>query len=230
VARQRVSSAGDKEASDFIRRQQQQQQSQQVAEKEWERFTKSQAVGSSPLALETELMQYLLKSGHKYFHLREGREVVDVNVAQEIIENLEGDNISLENKVYNDIFDIYRKCWHEQGVGVEVPVRLFINHEDTDISNMAVDILTSEDNYVVSQIWSKKEVHVESEEELLAVGVNKAIMLYRSKVIDKMIEDYCHKLDSDELSEEVRDEYLKQVSRLNRIKTKIAKQSKRIVM
>lgn len=229
VARQRVSSTGEKEASDFIRRQQQ-QQSQQVAEKEWMRFTKSQAVGSSPLALETELMKYLLKSGHKNYQLREGREVVDVNVAQEIIDNLEGDNISFENKVYNEIFDIYRKCWHEQGIGVEVPVRLFINHEDSEVSNTAVDILTSEDNYVVSQIWSKKEVHVESEEELLAVGVHKAIMLYRSKVVDKMIEEYRSKLDNEELSDEERDEYVKQVSSLNRIKTKMAKQSKRIVM
>ena len=229
VARQRVSSTGEKEASDFIRRQQQ-QQSQQVAEKEWMRFTKSQAVGSSPLALETELMKYLLKSGHKNYQLREGREVVDVNVAQEIIDNLEGDNISFDNKVYNEIFDIYRKCWHEQGVGVEVPLRLFINHEDSDVSNTAVDILTSEDNYVISQIWSKKEVHVESEEELLAVGVHKAIMLYRSKVVDKMIEEYRSKLDNEELSDEERDEYVKQVSSLNRIKTKMAKQSKRIVM
>ena len=229
VARQRVSSTGEKEASDFIRRQQQ-QQSQQVAEKEWMRFTKSQAVGSSPLALETELMKYLLKSGHKNYQLREGREVVDVNVAQEIIDNLEGDNISFENKVYNEIFDIYRKCWHEQGIGVEVPVRLFINHEDSEVSNTAVDILTSEDNYVVSQIWRKKEVHVESEEELLAVGVHKAIMLYRSKVVDKMIEEYRSKLDNEELSDEERDEYVKQVSSLNRIKTKMAKQSKRIVM
>ncbi|MBO5217436.1 MAG: DNA primase [Alistipes sp.] len=230
VARQRVSSTGEKEASDFIRRQQQQQQSQQVAEKEWMRFTKSQAVGSSPLALETELMKYLLKSGHKNYQLREGREVVDVNVAQEIIDNLEGDNISFDNKVYNEIFDIYRKCWHEQGIGVEVPLRLFINHEDSDVSNTAVDILTSEDNYVISQIWSKKEVHVESEEELLAVGVHKAIMLYRSKVVDKMIEEYRSKLDNEELSDEERDEYVKQVSSLNRIKTKMAKQSKRIVM
>ncbi|MDO5496324.1 MAG: DNA primase [Alistipes sp.] len=230
VARQRVSSTGEKEASDFIRRQQQQQQSQQVAEKEWMRFTKSQAVGSSPLALETELMKYLLKSGHKNYQLREGREVVDVNVAQEIIDNLEGDNISFDNKVYNEIFDIYRKCWHEQGVGIEVPLRLFINHEDSDVSNTAVDILTSEDNYVISQIWSKKEVHVESEEELLAVGVHKAIMLYRSKVVDKMIEEYRSKLDNEELSDEERDEYVKQVSSLNRIKTKMAKQSKRIVM
>lgn len=229
VARQRVSSTGEKEASDFIRRQQQ-QQSQQVAEKEWMRFTKSQAVGSSPLALETELMKYLLKSGHKNYQLREGREVVDVNVAQEIIDNLEGDNISFDNKVYNEIFDIYRKCWHEQGVGIEVPLRLFINHEDSDVSNTAVDILTSEDNYVISQIWSKKEVHVESEEELLAVGVHKAIMLYRSKVVDKMIEEYRSKLDNEELSDEERDEYVKQVSSLNRIKTKMAKQSKRIVM
>ncbi len=230
VARQRVSSTGEKEASDFIRRQQQQQQSQQVAEKEWMRFTKSQAVGSSPLALETELMKYLLKSGHKNYQLREGREVVDVNVAQEIIDNLEGDNISFDNKVYNEIFDIYRKCWHEQGIGVEVPLRLFINHEDSEVSNTAVDILTSEDNYVISQIWSKKEVHVESEEELLAVGVHKAIMLYRSKVVDKMIEEYRSKLDNEELSDEERDEYVKQVSSLNRIKTKMAKQSKRIVM
>ncbi len=230
VARQRVSSTGEKEASDFIRRQQQQQQSQQVAEKEWMRFTKSQAVGSSPLALETELMKYLLKSGHKNYQLREGREVVDVNVAQEIIDNLEGDNISFDNKVYNEIFDIYRKCWHEQGIGVEVPLRLFINHEDSEVSNTAVDILSSEDNYVISQIWSKKEVHVESEEELLAVGVHKAIMLYRSKVVDKMIEEYRSKLDNEELSDEERDEYVKQVSSLNRIKTKMAKQSKRIVM
>lgn len=72
------------------------------------------------------------------------------------------------------------------GIGVEVPIHHFINHSDPEVCNVSVDILTSEDHYVPSELWRRKEVHVESDAEMLAVGVPKAVTLYKSKVIERM--------------------------------------------
>lgn len=80
------------------------------------------------------------------------------------------DNITFRNPVYAKIMATYRAQWEQTGPGVEVPVRLFLNHVDPEVCNAAVDLLTADDNYVASELWRRKEVHVESEAEMLAVG------------------------------------------------------------
>ena len=79
---------------------------------------------------------------------------------------------------------------------MEVPAHLFINHPDPAVCNAAVDILTSDDNYVPSKLWEQKEVHVESVEEILAQGVPKAVILYKSNAIKKLIDEQMQRLAS----------------------------------
>ena len=95
---------------------------------------------------------------------------------------------------------------------------------------MAVDILTSDDNYVPSELWRRKDVHVESEVEILSIGVPKAIMLYRSKVVERMIKIQLQRLADDSLSEQERDECVMQLTKLNNVKTAISKESQRLIL
>ena len=234
VARKRATQPGDREAGEFIRRQQmamRREQPQPPADAGFEPdLTKPAVAGSSVDALEREIVKYLLKSGHKSFEVTEARNVVEINIAAEIFDNLDADAISFTNPIYDRILSLYRDKWRESGIGVEVPAQVFVNHPDPEVCNMAVDLLTSDDNYVPSEIWRRKDVHVESESEMLAVGVPKAIMLYRSKVVERMINEQRERLKDETLSDEEQAECLMQLSKLNQVKLALAKQSQRLIL
>ena len=229
VARKRVQQAGGgREAEEFMRRQQRFLQPEQPITNI--DITKPTEAGSSVDALEYELVKYLLKSGHKCYEILEARNVVQINIADEIFQNLDADNITFTNPVYQSILATYREHWLQLGIGEKVPEQYFVNHIDPEVCNMAVDILTSDDNYVPSELWRRKDVHVESETEILSIGVPKAIMLYRSKVVDRMIKMQLQRLSDDAISEEERDECVKQLTKLNNVKTAISKESQRLIL
>ena len=228
VARKRVQQAGGgREAADFMRRQQSQIQQERKVEVE---ITKPTVAGSSVEALEYELVKYLLKSGHLNYEIMEGKNVVGVNIADEIFYNLDEDKISFLNPVYQKILDTYREQWKQLGVGVKVPERHFINHIDPDVCNMSVDILTSDDNLVPSKLWQQKDVHVESEVEMLSNGVPKAIMLYRSKIIERLIKELTQRLDDSDLSDDDQIDIVKRLNELNNAKTAISHKSQRLIL
>ena len=233
VARKRAMQSGDSEAAEFVRRQQRLVREQQAAGAQAQAepdLTKGGAAGSSEEALERELVKYLLKSGHKCFEVVEGRNVVQINIAEEILQSLEADNITFSNPVYESILEAYRDKWRELGTGVEVPAQVFVNHPDPEVCNAAVDILTADDNYVPSEIWRRKDVHVESESEILAVGVPKAIMLYRSKVVERMINALRERLKDESLGDVELAECMMQLSKLNQVKLALSKQSRRLIL
>ena len=234
VARKRAVASGDRVGEEFIRRQQAQIRRQQSSSTEMlsARAASSQqmSAGSSQDALECELVKYLLKSGHKSFEVQEGRNIVAINIADEIFRNLDADNILFANPIYAEILATYRRLWQESGVGVEVAAQHFVNHVNPEVCNASVDILFSDDNYVASELWRKKDVHIESESEILSIGVPKAIMLYRSKVIERMILDIYAKLKDESLDEQQQGEMMMQLDRLNQVKLAIAKEIQRLIL
>ena len=108
-------------------------------------------------------------------------------------------------------------------------MHLFLNHVDPEVCNASVDLLTSDDNYVPSDMWRRKEVHVESDEELLAVGVPKAVTLYKSKVVEGLIRDLQKQL-SGELSEEQESEIMQRMAGYNRVKVAMARKLRRMIL
>ena len=104
-----------------------------------------------------------------------------------------------------------------------------MNHPSPEVCNVAVDILTADDNYVASALWSKKDIHVESEEELLSTGVPKAVMLYQSKVLERLAKVQQQRLQSG-LSEEEEAEAVRILNKLNSAKLALSKRSKRLIL
>ena len=229
VARKRMRSTGDREAEEFVRRQEQQRRSEAAAVQVNISDTGRVEAGSSLDTLERELTKYLLKFGHRSFEYREGKQYIQMNVAAEIFRDLDADGLQFDNKSYNAILNLYRTLWLEAGEGVEIPAHHFINHIDPEVCNASVDILTSDDNYVPSDIWRKKEVHIESEEEILAAGVPKAITLYKSKIVERLIAEQ-YALLADEPSEEKQGEIVRQIDRLNNIRTMLANKLQRLIL
>ena len=231
VARKRMLSTGDREAEEFVRRQQTQQRREEAAARALATTDgKRIEAGSSLETLERELTKYLLKFGHRSFEYREGRKYISMNVAAEIFRDLDADALHFENRAYNQILELYRQLWQEAGNGVEIPAHNFINHIDPEVCNASVDILTSDDNYIPSEIWRKKEVHIESDEEILAAGVPKAITLYKSKVIERLIKEQEALLADAGLPEEEQDKILMQLSKLNEIKVMLANKLQRLIL
>ncbi len=233
VARKRMRAAGDAEADDFVRRQQAQRRAEQSQPQRMiQPETKGGIIeaGSSKDSLEKELTKYLLKFGHRYFELKEGKQFVKMNVAEEILRDLDMDGIQFENRACNEILNLYRRLWSDAGVGVEISVNHFTSHSDPEVCNMSVDLLMSDDNYVASEIWSKKDVHVESVEEILAVGVPKAIVLYKSKILDGLAAEWSSKLDDPNLTEEELKAITQRISMLNVARVQMSKKIQRSIL
>ena len=106
----------------------------------------------------------------------------------------------------------------------------FINHPDPEVCNAAVEILTADDNYVASDLWRRKEIHVESEAEMLSVGVPKAVTLYKSKVVEGMIRELQARLADASLSEPEQDEIVLRLAASNRVKVAIARNLQRLIL
>ena len=228
VARKRLTTSGDREADEFLRRQAAQRQ-REAAQPEVEYVRKVEA-GSGFEALEREIVKYLLKYGHCSFDFKEGRTMVACNVAEVVFDELGRDNIVFRNPVYAKIMETYRGQWERLGTGTEVPAHCFLNHIDPEVCNASVDILTSDDNYVPSQLWRRKEIHVESDAEILAVGVPKAVTLYKSKVVEEMIKELQAKLGDESLPEEEQVALLQRLSGLNKVKVSIARRLQRLIL
>jgi len=233
VARKRAVSTGDRETEEFVRRQQQSQRREEAAAPPAHPsvdYTKGVEAGSSVEALEREIVKYLLKHGHESFEFKEGRNMVSFNVADVIFSELDADNLQFRHPLYNAMLSRYREEWQRLGSGVEVPVYNFTNHDDPEVCNMSVDILTSDDNYVPSDLWRRKDIHVESDSEILSVGVPKAVTLYKSKIIERMICEEKAKLADAELSDEQVEEIMRRLSALNGAKVQLAKKLDRLIL
>ena len=229
VARKRLTSSGDRETDDFLRRQAaaRQRESEAPARPEAEYAPKVEA-GSSFEALEREIVKYLLKYGHCSFDFKEGVAMVACNVAEVIFAELSDDQIVFRNPVYAKIMAAYREQWEQLGTGVEVPAHIFLNNIDPEVCTAAVDILTADDNYVASEIWKRKEVHVESDAEMLAVGVPKAVMLYKSKVIEALIKELNGQLAK--AADEEETDLIRRLDNYNQVKAAIARKLGRPIL
>ena len=228
VARKRLATTGDRETDEFVRRQTALRR-ETAPEPEVE-YVREVEAGSSTEALERELCKYLLKYGHCTFDFKEGRSMVPCNVAEVIFDELADGDLTFRNPQYDKIRAAYLEQWQQSGVGIEVPVHLFLNHIDPEVCNVSVDLLTSDDNYVASELWKRKDVHVESDAEMLAVGVPKAVALYKTKVIEGLIKECRAKLGEAELSEETEMELTQRLSALNRAKVTLARKLQRLIL
>ena len=228
VARKRMTTSGDRETDEFLRRQTTLRQRE--AQQPGVEFVKQVEAGSSFETLEREIVKYLLKYGHCSFDFKEGRTMVACNVAEVIFSELSDDNIAFRNPVYNKIMAAYREQWAQLGTGVEVPAHVFLNHIDPEVCNMSVDILTSDDNYVASELWRRKEIHIDTDAEMLAVGVPKAVTLYKSKVIEALIKELQGRLGDENISDEEMRDVVQRLTAYNQVKVTIANKIQRLIL
>ena len=226
IAKRRVNSLGDKEASDFIQRESQRywKKREETPQSEESEHFGLLTIGSSLESIERELIYYLIVHGGKNYEYREGRKIVPLNVASTIIDEMTVDSMRFHNEVYNKIYDLY--CAAHNAGRVLTPDEL-TSHSDIDVCDAATDILFIDDQYAVSEIWTKKEVHTTTESEVLGKGVPKAMQLFKTKVITGMIAELQARLANEEISEDEQLEIASEMARLNRLKVLLARKTNR---
>ena len=241
VARYRVSSLGDTEAEAFIRRQQQQvrrenggynnnyyrqqQQPTTNAEEATQRFGETPLVASRQ-TLEREVVYYLLKYGDHKYEIMESGTFIELNVAAEIIGQLENDELNFSDPTYRTILDIYRQALAEGRFPNQAEI---VNHSNPTVCTVAVDILTMDDNYVESAIWSQKDMRSLNESEMLATGIRKLLWLYKSKTVMDRIEELNIALQANPGEEEMFD-LIQELSHMNKLKVALSNHLKRTLI
>ena len=227
VAKHRANSLGDREASEFIqhesRRYWRGREEAKTESEEGEHFGHL-TIGSSLETIERELIYYLVVHGSKNYEFREGRKIVPLNVADTIIDEIAVDDIHFSNRAYDKIYALCRTA-HEAG-RVVMPDEL-ASHSDIEVCDAATDLLFIDDQYAMSEIWTKKDVHTTTESEVLAKGVPKAIQLFKTKVVTGMIAQLQARLASEDISEDEQLEIAAEMVRLNRLKVMLARKTNR---
>ncbi|MBR6656092.1 MAG: DNA primase [Alistipes sp.] len=229
VAKRRVNSLGDREASEFIQRESRRywkSREEKPQSEEGIRFG-NLTIGSSLEAIERELIYYLVVHGGKDYEFREGRKIVLMNVAETIIDEMEVDHMHFHSEVYNKIYELYREAHNAKRI--LMPDEL-ATHSDIEICDAATDLFFIDSQYAMSEIWTKKDVHTTTESEVLANGVPKAMQLFKTKVVTGMIANLQARLADENISEDEQLEIASEMARLNRLKVMLAHKTKRLTI
>lgn len=224
IAMKRVGHKAGPEAKEFIRKQEiiQRKQAEEAA------YTPLQLeAGSSINELEHELIKYLLKYGTQNFEYTEGKKSTELNVAEVIISNLDQNGITMKNPTFRKIYEEYKSMREAQE---PIEINHFINHPDPEVCNAVVDLLTYDENYPVSKLWKRFDIVVESEQDRLPTALPRAVILYKSKVIDDIIAELRTRLNDPSVSEEEEIEITRQISILNQERTSISKKLERLIV
>mgnify|MGYP000886962899 FL=1 len=185
-------------------------------------------------AQERNIISILLNYGEKQTTqttIGENGEKEDANylIAAYLVGDIVADNLSFDNKLYQNIFDIYKNYIFEQGGLPELSV--FTNNQDLEIQKLSTTLLIN--NYSVSDLWEKKWKIVipdpESDEKLNQF-VKESLLSFKLNKLERKIISNEEKLkDEDDydnqliiMSEQKILKKLKQIisSELNRIVTK----------
>jgi DNA primase len=132
---------------------------------------------------EREIIYFLLKFGNHSLKLSSEKNT-DITVSQYIIREIQNDELQFTNLVYKLVFEDVLAIIES---GRKISERVFTFHDNKEIQDLAVDIVTSK--YELSKVWKRKESYIEMPGENLGVEVPKALLLYKLKVVDMALDD-----------------------------------------
>lgn len=132
---------------------------------------------------EREIVKLLLVYGNTLLNdTREdddGHEIVEqVSVAQLIIDDLINDEIVFHDPVNRKVFNVYDQALT---AGKLPDDQYFIANEDEQVSQLAVDLLTSQ--YKLDG-WERHGIYVKKEEDSLRKAIQNALLRYKDLIID----------------------------------------------
>ena len=179
---------------------------------------------------EADLLRILLSYGDQTFLMEveedelekyEEKEM-DVRVADYLIDDFLHEQIVFENEVFNKILSEYVGIWKEG----KLPSKThFINHDDPQIVNTVINLLSSA--HQLSENWEVNKIYVKTEEDQLKIVVMSAWMSFKSRMINRQLKEITEELKKPDNEEA--DIYLlqQQFFELKKIANQIDKELKR---
>ena len=200
-----------------------QQQTEQTAEKQFEyNFNNTEYQ-------EKDVIRLLLNYGQSEIEFEEEDEnkhivKIAVNVANFIVDDLNADEIKFNNTIYQKIFEEYNTFISNEDLPDE---KHFINHENKKISSASIDLLTSP--YELSDKWeSVARIEVITEAKKLKLAVINAVLSFKAKKVEQLIEDNKIKIKEEQNDEDIM-LLLKQQQELKLISKNINRQLGRVI-
>ncbi len=179
---------------------------------------------------EKELIYFLLKFGNRELYTIEDAttgEPISVSISNYIISEIKNDELEFTNLAYRQLFDEYYRMMEE---GMVPEARNFLHHPDVKVSELAVNILSSA--YQPSKLWEKHSAHIETEEMILSKAVPKAVIVYKTKIIQTVMGKLLVQLGEHTKNGEIDgvNGILAQYTQLTTLKMKLSKELDRVVL
>lgn len=162
------------------------QQNQEVITEDVKAEPQNINVDTVPIGFyqEQELVKLLLMYGDKEVDIDgvdENNEpiIYKVSVASLIVDDLKNDDLLFKDETHKIVFNIYDKALDD---GVLPKEQYFVSHENSKISELAANLLSSP--YKLDN-WEKKEIKVKKEEDVLARLVVTSVLRFKDMVLDE---------------------------------------------
>ena len=181
---------------------------------------------------EKDIIRLLLNYGQSEIEFEELDEnkrniKMPVNVANFIVNDLIGDEITFSNSTYQKIFDEYAEFISNDDLPDE---KYFINHSSRKLSSTAIDLLTSP--YELSDKWEiVARIEVLTEEKRLKNAIIHSVLSFKAKKIEQLIAENQQKLKKAEEKEHYEEipEIMMRLKELKTISKDINKQLGRVI-
>lgn len=155
--------------------------------------TKLKQIDIDPLDisyLENDLIRLLLLFGDMQIQAStDDDEIFEISISEYIIDDLENDRLTFENKLYCKIIDELKKARKDE---VVINSTHFTNHPDPQISSMAIELISTP--YQLSDNWEKNKIFVKKEDDDLLNLVLSTLMSFKSRLISKKLNDISQQL------------------------------------
>ena len=116
-------------------------------------------------------------------------EKVSVKIADFILQDILSDEIKFENPLCQRIFDEFAEF--QQKGSIENKDH-FLHHSDPEIASLSIDL--SMIPYELSGNWEKNQIFVNHESEKLKDSVCSAVLAFKAKKIERMMEEIQKKI------------------------------------
>ena len=157
-----------------------------------------QPVSNKSSLFENEVIRILIKYGNNI--ITEADTLEEIKVAEYIIREFSNntDAFVFENPINKTIFSIIEK---QISINGEIDISTLIKHHDPEISSFLANILSHD--YVLSDIWKRKDNYIESEEKKLDELVPETLYSFRNYRIEKLLTEFEEKLKGDQSEEDI---------------------------
>jgi len=116
----------------------------------------------------------------------------DGNILEFVFAELEGDNFTFTNPLYQQVFNEYRMAYDRSET---LPQKHFLNHPDATVSKLAMEILNKP--YELSENWKKMHsIDIADRSELLKKDLQSVIFKLKIELINRKIRAFDEQLST----------------------------------